>query len=324
MLEVLVIGTGLIGRKRAAALPPTMKLVQCFDIDSNSANEFAKDFPCIVGDSINESINNMSQGSLAIVAVRHLDLAPIALKCIRAGLHVLIEKPGAISAGLMNKIISEATMNGVIISVGYNHRFHEAAQKLKELSDSKIYGSIQLVRARYGHGGRQGYENEWRAKKKISGGGELLDQGSHLLDLMIFLGGKPILEFSALPTLYWKMDVEDNAFLAGTFSESAKFWVHASWTEWKNLFSFEVFFKTAKVEWSGLNGSYGHEKLTIYHMENGLGVPIEKQIDSQSGDESWAKELIAIEEKINGRPCSSASGEDALAVLKIIDKAYSK
>lgn len=324
MLEVLVVGTGLIGRKRASGLPPTMKLMQCFDIDSDSANKFAIDFSCAVADSVQDAISKMTQKSLAIIAVRHLDLAPIALKCIRAGMHVLIEKPGAISVELMNELISQAKMHSVTISVGYNHRLHEAAQMLKSITDSKIYGPIQLIRARYGHGGRQGYENEWRANKAISGGGELLDQGSHLLDLMLFLGGQPELEYSALSTLYWKMNVEDNAFLAGTFSGSARFWIHASWTEWKNLFSFEVFYKEAKVEWNGLQGSYGNEKLIVYHMEEGLGVPSIYEYEFDPKDDSWQKELVEVYKRINRMPSIASTAEEARKVLEIIGEAYTK
>lgn len=324
MLEVLIVGTGLIGRKRAEALPSNMKLTQCFDINRESAEAFAKKFKCELNHSIQEAINKVGKDSLVIVAVRHLDLSKIALTCIRAGLHVLIEKPGAINEDSMQELILEAHIHGVTISIGYNHRFHGAAQKLKKITNENLYGQIQLIRARYGHGGRIGYENEWRANKALSGGGELLDQGSHLLDLMGYLGGNLTLEFSMLPTLYWAMDVEDNAFLAGNFSEYAKYWIHASWTEWKNLFSFEVFFKTAKVEWSGLNGSYGREKLTIYHMEEGLGVPKKIEYEFDSIDDSWSKELNEIFNRIHGKESSSASGDDALKVLKIVKKAYKK
>ena len=74
-----------------------------------------------------------------------------------------------------------------------------------------------------------------------SGGGELVDQGMHLLDLSYSLLGPLPLHAALLRTEFWPMDVEDNA----VSSSATKIWpwtlFHASWTEWKNLFSLEVF-----------------------------------------------------------------------------------
>ena len=71
----------------------------------------------------------------------------------------------------------------VCVRVGYNHRFHPALQKARELVDAGALGPLMFIRARYGHGGRVGYDREWRADPNLSGGGELIDQGVHLIDL---------------------------------------------------------------------------------------------------------------------------------------------
>jgi predicted dehydrogenase len=235
---------------------------------------------------------------------------------------VLIEKPGALNLAELKELKGEAEKTNSILRIGYNHRFHPGFLKLKDIVKSAGYGDIQLIRARYGHGGRPGYETEWRAQREISGGGELIDQGSHLIDLSHFLAGPSTLEFASLPTMYWNMDVEDNAFLALSTSGGAKSWLHASWTEWKNLFSFEVFFKTAKVEVNGLGGSYGPEKLIVHHMEQGLGVPTSKEESFGESDSSWALEMSDIMNQINGLQHNGADIDSAIDVFEIIESAY--
>ena len=188
---------------------------------------------------------------------------------------------------------------------------------------SQKYGQVQFIRARYGHGGRLGYEKEWRANKEISGGGELIDQGSHLLDLTQFLAGKTTLLFSDTPKIYWDMEVEDNAILYGELENNGRFLLHASWTEWKNLFSFEIFLKTAKIEVSGLGGSYGDETIIIHHMESGLGIPIRKSEVFAGSDDSWKLELDDVVSAIQGNPTIGAAGSNALETLNKISMAYS-
>ena len=324
MRNVLIVGAGLIGHKRAISLPDSFRLFGVFDTDIQKARDFSELFKCHNFSTIDLALNSLPKESLVIIAVRHCDLAKIANKAIRMKFHVLIEKPGSINPVEMLGVISSANEVGVTVSIGYNHRFHGAAIQLKKLINSGKYGEIQLIRARYGHGGRVGYDKEWRADYSQSGGGELLDQGCHLLDLLNYFDTRPKLEFAMLPTIYWDMKVEDNAFLAGTLLNNGKFWMHASWTEWKNLFSFEVFMKTAKIEWSGLNGSYGPEKLIVHHMSAGLGVPSEEVLAFPANDQSWQLELIEVEKRITGVQSNSTSGEAGLKVLEIIQEAYSK
>ena len=166
------------------------------------------------------------------------------------------------------------------------------------------YGPLMFVRARYGHGGRLGYEQEWRADRPtVSGGGELVDQGSHLIDLVRACFGDVDLAFAEMRTMFWKMDVEDNAFLALRPRSGGFAWLHASWTEWKNLFSFEVMLERAKLEVNGLGGSYGPEQLTLYEMAPEMGPPPRDDVGvpvqpTGRGSSSWPTSLAAIE----GRP----------------------
>ena len=181
-----------------------------------------------------------------------------------------------------------------------------------------------FIRARYGHGGRLGYEREWRADAAVSGGGELIDQGIHLIDLTRFLAGDVTLACSDLRTTFWPMDVEDNAFLALDCASGAFAWLHASWTEWKNLFSLEIMLERAKIEISGLGGSYGVETLTLFEMLPEMGPPIESRQSWDGADDSWARELADVAAAIAGDDAHDcgASIDDAVAALRVVDAAY--
>lgn len=320
--QVAIVGAGLIGKKRARALTSNQQLSGIFDLSVVAMEDFSKEFDSQMFESLDDMFSTLKPGSLLIVATNHQALAETAKKGLEAGFHVLIEKPGARSKFELDPLIQIARRSNLVLRVGYNHRFHPSVFALSQISKSKEFGPIQLIRARYGHGGRVGYESEWRAIKEISGGGELLDQGSHLIDLVNFLDSPIKLEYSDTPTLYWDMQVEDNAFISGRTTSGSKIWMHASWTEWKNIFSFEVFFKTAKVEISGLGGSYGPETLTVYHMVNGIGIPEVKQTIFDGNDLSWDAEMIDLDSQIMGKEFVGATGEDALQVLETIGEAY--
>ena len=210
------------------------------------------------------------------------------------------------------------------ICVGFNHRFHESFLEIKQELEKKDFGELMFIRGRYGHGGRLGYEKEWRANKDISGGGELIDQGSHLIDLSLFFD-KNFRHFkSHNETFFWDMDVEDNAFLVLKAKKSIS-WLHASWTEWKNLFSFEIYYKRAKFMVEGLGGSYGQETLTKYFMKDEMGVPvIEKKLYPKE-DNSWSKEMdMFLSEKPSKirereRGCTI---EELVKIWEIIEDSY--
>jgi predicted dehydrogenase len=119
------------------------------------------------------------------------------------------------------------------------------------------------------------------------------------------------------------MDVEDNAFMFLNSSSGAKVMLHASWTEWKNLFSFEVFLESAKFEAKGLGGSYGTETLISHVMEGGLGIPTQSETLFEGPDLSWQYELLDVEGEIMGADVvKGANGDSSVEVLKIVDKAY--
>lgn len=323
LMRVHIAGAGLVGRKRANSLAAEDHLVSVTDPVLERAEELAErsaTFPFATKD-IDTALAVVEPADTAIVATTHEQLIPTALPFAQAGCHILVEKPGARTpaefAELMDAMHPDRTLG-----VGYNHRFHPAFLDLHAIAQSGQFGPVRAIRARYGHGGRQGYEKEWRADRERSGGGELLDQGSHLIDLTRFIAGGFRLRSSDLATLYWEIEVEDNAWLLGELPGGGRASLHASWTEWKNLFSFEAFFTSAKVEVSGLGGSYGPEQLIVSHMESGLGPPRITTTQYASGDVSWEQEWADFANRAAGGNGIGASGADASAVLAITEEAY--
>ncbi len=293
-----------------------------FDVDAARADALAAHRP---GADVAESPEAMfarDDVDLVIVATPHRQLAPLAIRALDAGRHVLVEKPGAIDVAGARLIAEHAAAAQRVACVGFNHRFHPAFLEAKEIIEGGEFGGAMYIRARYGHGGRIGYEREWRADRAISGGGELIDQGIHLVDLTRFLAGDATLAFSELRTSFWDMQVEDNAFLALRCASGAFAWLHASWTEWKSLFSLEVMLERAKIDIAGLGGSYGTETLTLFEMLPEMGPPIAHRREWELSDASWALELEACLRTIEGAESIGASIGDAVAALTIVDDAY--
>ena len=296
-------------------------LVACADIDIKKAKIVAKNKKIKIFDDWKKLLN-LKIIDLVIISTPHKQLSEIIIQAYKKNKHILVEKPGAINLKEIIKIKSIIKKNRIKIRVGFNHRYHPSIIKAQKIIKSGIIGKPMYLRARYGHGGRPKYEKEWRAKPKISGGGELIDQGSHLIDLSrLFLG-----EFykikSFINTFFWKMSVEDNAFLTLITNNHKTAFLHVSWTEWKNIFSFEIFCRHGKLDINGLGGSYGTEKLTLYKMSKKMGVPKEKTWKFKSLDNSWKNEMNEFYKDIIYDRKPKVNLNDAYQNLKIISKIY--
>jgi predicted dehydrogenase len=208
--------------------------------------------------------------------------------------------------------------------VGFNHRFHRAFRKAREIFESGALGEMMFIRGRYGHGGRPGYEREWRADPRRSGGGELLDQGSHLIDLARWFLGDFENVRGAACTYFWDMPVEDNAFLLLETAIGQVAFLHASWTEWKNTFSFEICGRHGKLEISGLGGSYGTERLAYYRMLPQMGPPETSAWEYPMADDSWETEFAEFVEDIRAGRQPEPGLLDAQAALRIVERVYAQ
>ena len=320
-MNVGIVGCGLIGQKRARALAGS-RLAACADLDLKRASLLASQHAGCAALDTWEALVQRPDIGLVVVATAHDSLARIAAAALRNGKHVLVEKPAARKSSELQPVLEEERRSGKHVHVGFNHRYHRAFRKAFELVRAGELGPLMFLRARYGHGGRPGYDREWRSLKEKSGGGELIDQGIHLVDLArCFLG-----EFTEVQgcagTFFWEMDVEDNGFLMLRTPGQQVAFLHASCTEWKNLFSFEIYGKKGKLEISGLGGSYGVERLSWYRMLPEMGPPETTIWEFPMADDSWENEMSEFLEDIRLDREPSAGLPDALAALRVIEEVY--
>ncbi len=324
MIRVGLIGAGLIGAKRAQHMGDA-KLVAVHDKDVSRSRALAKNYGAQVEENW-KTLVGRSDIDAIVVATSHDGLASCSVAALKSGKHVLVEKPGGRNPQEIKLQIQAARAARKVLRVGFNHRFHPGLKKAAELVASKEFGSLLFIRARYGHGGRVGYEKEWRANPKISGGGELLDQGVHLIDLTQWIGGTFNPAWSMTNTFFWPMKVEDYGFVALKSADSKRWaWLHASWVEWKNVFHFEIFCERAKFEISGLGGSYGPEELKCFRMKPEMGPPEVDVFSFPSEDVSWKNEWEDFERAIHGKPeTMGARGEDALRTMNIVHWVYAQ
>ena len=287
--NVVIIGSGLIGQKRANYLVDS-EIVACCDSNIDNAQNFSKQYGGIAHYSDAGDMLKEVEADIAIIATPHQFLPTITKLCLLKNMHVLVEKPAALFHTDLNEIKEISEENNLKVHVGYNPRFHRALQKAKELIAEGEIGSLMVIRARYGHGGRLGYDKEWRANPRISGGGELIDQGSHLIDLARWFLGDFAEVNGLATTYYWKMPVDDNVFMTLKTNDQQVAFLQASCTEWKNTFSFEIYGKKGKIDISGLGRSYGTEKITFYKMLPQMGPPETISWEFPMEDNSWEEE----------------------------------
>ena len=320
-MKVAIVGCGLIGQKRANALAGA-SLVICADSERSRADVLAARWPgCLATTDWRAAVEH-EDVNIIIVATPHDSLTPVAEAAIRAGKHVLVEKPGARRVEEIAPLVPLADRQRVHVRVGYNLRYHRAFREMRRIVDAGEIGPLMFLRARYGHGGRPGYDREWRADPHRSGGGELIDQGVHLIDLARWFLGDFVDIQGFAPTYYWDMPVDDNAFMLLRTGDDRAAFLHASCTEWKNTFSFELYGREGKLQVDGLGGSYGVERLSWYKMLPQMGPPPTVIQEFPMADDSWEQEMAEFLDDIRLDRTPSSDLRNAEAVLRVVHHLY--
>jgi predicted dehydrogenase len=320
-MNVAIVGCGLIGQKRAKLLG-VHRLVAAVDADPGKAQALVAERSGAAALTDWRTAVARADVDAVLVCTPHHLLAPVAIAAAEAGKHVLVEKPGARNAAELAPLAEAARRGKVVVKVGFNHRFHPAFRKAREYVDAGAVGELMFVRARYGHGGRVGYDKEWRADPAISGGGELLDQGMHLIDLSRWFLGDFVRVEGFTHSYFWDMPVDDNGFMALRTARQQMAWLHVSWTEWKNTFSFELYGKTGKLHVEGLGGSYGTERLSYYRMSPEMGPPETVIHEYPGADQSWALEFADFVGSVETGKAPCGGLDDALKALNVVDAIY--
>ncbi len=336
-LRVGVIGCGLIGRRRAEIVRQSHdKLVVVADVDERRAKVLGEEMGCLATTAWQEVVARDDVDAV-VVSTTNKWLAPITVSALRCGKHVLVEKPAARTPAEAADILRAADGVRLVVAVGFNHRYHKAIWKAHELFTQGAIGEIMFMRCRYGHGGRPGYDKEWRADPEIAGGGELLDQGIHAVDLFRWFLGDFSEAFGFTSTCFWDLGyfppcdrdghqheghrAEDNGFALFRTATGKIASLHASWTQWKNIFSFEVFGRDGYLIVEGLGGSYGTERLTWGRRRPESGPPDEERFDFPGPDVSWEaewREFVTAIREGRGPLASSYDGRQALRMVHAV------
>jgi predicted dehydrogenase len=311
-----------MGQKRAQHLAGAT-LIACADTDFSRAERLAALYPGCIAFTDWRLLLRTDVNAL-IVATPQDSHAEIMRAAIGAGRHVLVEKPAARHAAELTALPELAAKHNVRVRVGFNLRYHRSFQQARSLVESGALGALMLLRARYGHGGRLGYAGEWRARPHLSGGGELLDQGVHLIDLARWFLGDFVEIDGFAHTYFWDMPVEDNGFMLLKTATRQVAFMHASCTEWKNTFSWELYGRDGKLQVDGLGGSYGPEKLTWYHNLPQMGPPQTTTWEYPMPDNSWDIEMTEFLEDIRTGRDPVPGLAEAIAALSIVARIYER
>ena len=279
--------------------------------------------------SAGEILESPEIDSVIICTPNYLN-KPLTIKALVEGKNVFCEKPPAFNEQDVIEIKSYEESSKKILMYGFNHRYHGSILKMKKLVDSKEYGDILWMRGRYGKSVDQNFLTNWRANKELSGGGILIDQGIHMLDLFLYLGGDFDKIHASVSDLYWNLGIEDNVFATLENSKTGLVAsLHSTMTQWRHLFSIEVFLQKGYFVLNGLKTStntYGEETLSIAKNRSTSPAASYEEVDKIEfpNDESWNRELDEFFNATKSkRKVKSGNSDDALKLMRIIDRIYS-
>lgn len=322
-MRVGIIGVGLQGRRRAQALRQTKEttLVVVAAAHWDRAKLLADEMGCQATANWEEVVSRDDVEVVIDCTPPHLH-SQIGIAAMRKGKHVFCEKPLARNLEEAANLVDIAQKNGVKLKCGFNLRHHPGIQQAKKWVDEGEIGELINLRLCYGIGGRPGYEKDWRMNPEISGGGQLMDQGMHVLDLSRYFLGDFTEVFGSLQTAFWDIaPLEDNAFALLRTEKGQVAHLHVSWTQWKNLFSLEAFGHEGYASVEGLGGSYGVETV-ILGKRDFLSPFSEKIIEYRRADSSWDEEWKEFANAIKEDREPLGNGYDGLQALKLASAIY--
>lgn len=325
MINIGIIGMGKMGLIRLDAIHASGKgrVVAAFDVAPASLPgvQWMQDPMDVIRSPLVQAV---------FIATPNFRNRVLTIAAIENGKHVFCEKPPAFTAAEVEEIRSKEAAHGVKLMYGFNHRHHESVRTIKRMVDSGSYGRLLWMRGRYGKSVDKNYFSTWRAKKELAGGGILLDQGIHMLDLFLHLAGEFDEVQAMVSSLYWRLEgIEDNVFAnLRNRSTGVVASLHSTMTQWRHLFSLEVFLERGHMVLNGLktsSGSYGDEVLSV--ARNRAVAPAATWEDEEKTtfhvDNSWSIETNAFLDSILAdRPVEMGSSGDALRVMRLIDTIY--
>jgi len=325
-LRVGVAGYGVVGKRRRQFVDvnSNMITVAVSDIDFNregTASDGVKFYPAYQG-LFNEELD------VLFVSLPNFLAAEATIAGLEHGLHVFCEKPPGRTVQDIKKVIEIEKKNPHLkLKYGFNHRYHASVKEAKKVIESNQYGEIINIRGVYGKSNIIPFDKGWRSERKYAGGGILLDQGIHMLDMIRYFAGDFEEIKSFVSNSYWHHDVEDNAYAIMRNRQGCVAMLHSTATQWQHKFRLEITLKDALLELSGiLSGtkSYGDERMKIIPKKDGSSIGSFLEItNSYLNDNSWQCEIDEFADIIvNNKEVENGNSVDALKVMELLFNIY--
>lgn len=324
-LRVGIAGYGLVGRRRRAHIDEHPHLTTVAVCDQT--------FPeaTVLPDGIRAYPNYrrlLEEPLDALFVSLPNYMAPeVTIAALERELHVFCEKPPGRTVEDVERVIEAERANPkLVLKYGFNHRYHDSVREALNLVASGVLGEIINLRGIYGKSTVVPFAGSWRAERQYAGGGILLDQGIHMVDLIRLFGGEFTEVKSWVSNSYWKHDVEDNAYALMRSRTGRTAILHSSATQWQHRFSLEIALAEGYIELQGIlssTKSYGQERLIVgRRAESATGTDREEVItfleDNSWRDEVWEFARAVVE----GTPLASGTSRDALETMKLVYRVY--
>jgi predicted dehydrogenase len=255
--------------------------------------------------------------------------AEVTIAGLEAGLHVFCEKPpGRTVEEVVRVIAHERRHSGLKLMYGFNHRYHDSVQEALRVYRTGELGRVINLRGVYGKAKLATFNQPtWRTNRAIAGGGVLLDQGIHIVDLMSLFGGDFQEVHSFISNRHWGYDVEDNAYALMRTADGVVGMLHSSATQWRHRFHLDINLERGSLVLAGImsgSKSYGAETLTVVKAEPDVdnGDPKE-ELTRYTKDRSWDTEILMFADAIlNDTPIQNGTSADALRTMQLVFKIY--
>lgn len=327
MIKIGIAGFGKIGQVRASEIEKRedAKVVAIYDINKpaklHEDVKFCESFEELLAQDIDA----------VFVCAFNSVLADYTTQALEAGKHVFCEKPPARTSKELKKVIEAEKKTNLVLKYGFNHRYHYSVIEAKKIIDAGSMGKMLWLRGVYGKAGSIDYHKNWRNYREYSGGGILIDQGIHMLDLMRYLSGEDFIHINSfVTTSFWDIEAEDNAFAIMQSDRKITAMLHSSATQWKHKFLLEMAFEEGYINLDGiLSGtrSYAPEQLVVGRREFeditfAMGKPRETTIWFEN-DDSWKLEVDEfISAVLGNKIIKNGTSTDAYETLRLVERIY--
>lgn len=325
-LRVGIAGYGVVGKRRRLHIDanPHLETVAVSDITFGGSGTLDDGVPYF---GAWEEILDSSLDVLVVCLPN--DVAPLAtIAGLERGMHVFCEKPPGRTVEDIRRVIAvERRRPGLKLKYGFNHRYHDSVRVAKEIIDGRVYGPVVNLRGVYGKSTIIPFAGGWRSQRHVAGGGILLDQGIHMLDMISLFCGTFDEVYSCISNDYWRHDVEDNAYAIMRNADGVVAMLHSTATQWRHKFRLEITLRDALLELTGIlsgSKSYGEERLTVVERSDGsVNGAFREVTTSYLEDHSWKFEIDEFATAIVcDRPIATGTSADALRVMELVYRIY--